>query len=409
MSDAVFVLNAGPSSLKFAIYRVGGDDLVPVARGQVEGLRAAPHFKATDSKGVRLADADISTEVIGVGHAVAFAYLLQWARDEFGGSLSPVAIGHRVAHGGLEFTEPTLLTDEVVGKLDRLVPLAPLHQPHNLVAVNAVRRMRPDLPQVACFDTAFHRGRAAVTERFALPHELYGSGVRRWGFHGLSYTSVIDQLNRADPEVAAGRVIVAHLGSEVSMCGLRGGRCVDTTMGYSALDGLPTGTKCGSLDPGVVLFLMKSRSYQEVEAMLYEKSGLLGISGVSDDLRELLDSPSPRAADAVDYFVYRAVREIGSLAAAIGGLDALVFTAGIGESSPVIRESICRGLDWLGVALEPAANERGRGCISPTGCLPAAWVIPSDEEQVISAGTLAAVRAGLKTSNGDSASYGSLL
>jgi acetate kinase len=399
MSEAIVVLNAGSSSLKFSIYRIDGDDLTRVVRGQVEGVGTKPHFKAKDRKGAVLADVDMDTDGALAGHREAFAHVVQWASERYGDALSPAAVGHRVVHGGLEFAGPTLLTNEVIEKLDQLVPLVPLHQPHNLAAIRAVRSLRPDLPQVASFDTAFHRGRAAVTERFGLPAELYDRGVRRWGFHGLSYASVIDQLHEIAPDIAAGRVIVAHLGSGASMCAMRGGRSVDTTMSFSTLDGLPMGTRCGSLDPGVVLFLLKSRTCQQVEAMLYDESGLLGISGISNDVRELLASKSPRAAEAVEYFVYRAVREIGSLAGATGGIDALVFTAGIGENSPVIRQRICRGLAWLGVALEHSANERGRGCISPAGRSPSTWVIPSDEERVIAAGTWAVVRSAAKAEN----------
>ena len=393
MRNAIIVLNAGSSSLKFSIYQIVDDELQLAARGQIEGLGTAPHFKVRDRKGSVLADAELKVTGGGFGHPEAFAQVVQWGREAVGEVLSLVAVGHRVAHGGLEFAEPTLLNEEVLEKLEKLVPLVPLHQPHNLATIRAVSRLRPDLPQVACFDTAFHRGRAGVTERFGLPDDLFQRGVRRWGFHGLSYASIVDHLRQVAPDLVAGRIIVAHLGSGASMCAIRDGRSVDTTMSFSALDGLPMGTRCGSLDPGVVLFLMQSRSHQEVEAMLYKKSGLLGISGISNDVRELLASESPRAAEAIEFFVYRAVREIGSLSAALGGLDALIFTAGIGENSPVIRQRICRQLTWLGVAIDPTANDRGRGCISPAGRSPSVWVIPTDEERVIAAGTWAAVRA----------------
>jgi acetate kinase len=258
----------------------------------------------------------------------------------------------------------------------------------------------PELPQVACFDTAFHRGRADVAERFALPNELYESGVRRWGFHGLSCASVIERLHRVAPDIAAGRVIVVHIGSGASICAVHDGRSVDSTTGFSTLDGLPTGTRCGSLDPGVVLFLMKSRSVQQVEAILDRQSGLLGMSGVSDDIRVLLASDHPQAARAVDFFVYRAVREIASLTAAMSGVDALVFTAEIGERSPAIRERICRALAWLGVAVETSANERGRGCISAAGRSPSVWVIPADEDEVVAAGTWGVVRGRVNLADG---------
>jgi acetate kinase len=311
----------------------------------------------------------------------------------------PIAVGHRIVHGGADFTAPVLITEQVLDKLDRLVPLVPLHQPHNLAAVRAVIALRPDLPQVACFGTAFHQGRARVSERLGVPDDLFRRGVRRWGFHGLSYAFIAGRLHQLAPDLAAGRVIVAHLGSGASMCAMKAGKCVDTTMGFSTLDGLPMGTRCGSLDPGVLLFLLQSAGREEVEAMLYKKSGLLGISGISNDVRELLASPCPRAAEAIDYFVYRAVREIGSLTAALGGLDGLVFTAGIGENSPVIRSRICEPLAWLGIAVEHAANERGRGCISPAGQSPSVWVIPTDEEFVIATGTLSTVRAASTTSS----------
>ena len=393
IGEAIVVLNAGPSSLKFSIYRIRDEDLVLAARGRVEGLDATPRFKATDKRGGMLADVDLNKTAARAGHSEAFDYLAHWVNEQFAGALSAVAVGHRVMHGGSEFAGPTLLDDEVIDRLERLIPLAPLHQPHNLGMVKAVRKLRPDLPQVACFDTAFHRGRLPVTERFGLSNELHDAGVRRWGFHGLSYESVVDQLREIAPDVASGRVIVAHLGSSASACGIRDGHSFDTTMSFSTLDGLPMGTKCGRLDPGAVLYMMKSRTREEVERTLYEESGMLGLSGVSSDLRALLESDSPRAAEAVSFFIYRTVREIGSLAAAIKGLDALVFTGTIGETSPVIRQRVCRELDWLGVALESSANEIGRGCISPAGRSPSVWVIPTDEERVIAAGTFAAVRS----------------
>jgi acetate kinase len=397
MSNAIVVLNGGSSSLKFSIYRIEEhDDLGLVARGQVESLGHSPHFKAKDRKGNILADAPLGDVPRGQsGHAAAFAHIAHWARERFGdGVLQPAAIGHRVVHGGLEFAEPELIDDAVVDKLDRLVPLAPLHQPHNVAVIKAVRQMRPDVPQVACFDTAFHRGRATVTERFGLPDELFQQGIRRWGFHGLSYASIVDQLRHVAPELSSGRLVVAHLGNGASLCAIRGGRSVDTTMGFSVLDGLPMGTRCGSLDPGVMLHLMRTHNYLEIERMLYMESGLYGISGVSSDVRELLASANPRAGEAIDYFVYRITREIGSLAAALGGIDALIFTAGIGENSAVIRRRVCDALGWLGVAVEPAANDRGRGCVSPAGRSPSVWVLRTDEERVIAAATLAVIRRG---------------
>jgi acetate kinase len=394
MCDAIIVLNAGSSSLKFSIYQLQEDEeLLLAARGQVEGLGTVPHFKAKDRQGTVLEDLELTSAPVQFGHTEAFAHLVQWARAQFGGKLVPVAVGHRMVHGGLEFSAPTLITDAVVEKLDRLIPLVPLHQPHNLAAVKAVAAARPDLPQVACFDTAFHCGREKVSERFGLPDEMFHRGIRRWGFHGLSYQSIVDQLRERVPELLHARIIVAHLGSGASMCAIRNGKSIDTTMSFSALDGLPMGTRCGSLDPGVILFLLQSSSRDEVQNLLYKKSGLLGISGISNDVRELLASQCPRAIEAIDYFVYRALREIGALTATLGGLDALIFTAGIGENSPLIRQRLCAQLGWLGIALEPSANERGRGCISPVGRSPAVWVIPTDEERVIAEGTLAVMRS----------------
>jgi acetate kinase len=392
MSEAIIVLNAGSSSLKFSVYGVTAPTgLSLVARGQIEGLGTSPRFKAKDSQGLVLADSKVESPAGRFGHTEAFAHLAQWLRTQYGGQMTVAAVGHRMAHGGLDFIQPTLIDDQVLAALEKLIPLVPLHQPHNLAGVRAVTQLRPDLPQVACFDTAFHRGRPAVTERFGLPDDLFQRGLRRWGFHGLSYESIAGQFKQLAPELAAGRVIAAHLGSGASMCAMKNGRSFDTTMSFSALDGLPMGTRCGSLDPGVVLFLLQHKSREEVEDLLYKKSGLLGISGISNDVRELLASDSPLAAEAIEYFVYRAIREIGSLTAALGGLDALIFTAGIGENSPVIRSRICRGLECLGLEIDPGANEHGRGCISTPGTSASVWVIPTDEEAVIAAHTLATV------------------
>lgn len=393
MSDAIVVLNAGSSSLKFSIYRVKDRDLGLVARGQIEGLGTSPRFKAKDHQGQSLADVALEGSQ-DFGHPEAFARLSEWALEQYGGSLRAVAVGHRMAHGGLEFTRPTLIDAEVVKKLEQLVPLVPLHQPHNLAAVKGVTRLRPDLPQVACFDTAFHRAKPAVADRFGLPDEMFQRGVRRWGFHGLSYESIAGKFQQITPDISAGRVIVAHLGSGASLCAMKGGRSVDTTMAFSALDGLPMGTRCGSLDPGVILFLLRRGwSTDRIEDLLYKQSGLLGISGVSNDVRTLLASDCPLAAEAIEFFVYRIVREIGSLTAALGGLDALVFTAGIGENSPAIRQRVCQHLGWLGVKLDPDTNLHGSMCISPAGQAPSVWVIPTDEEAVIASHTAALVRS----------------
>jgi acetate kinase len=394
MSDAIIVLNAGSSSLKFSIYGVAEPELELVARGQFEGLGTSPRFKAKDPNGTVLADVPLSGDSKKFGHPEAFAYLAQWAREKYASRYAPVAVGHRMAHGGLKFSAPTAIDANVLAELEKLVPLVPLHQPHNLAAVRGVQQLRPDLLQVACFDTSFHRGRQGVTERFGLPDEMFQEGIRRWGFHGLSYEFIAGRLRKLAPALAEGRVIVAHLGSGASLCAMRGGRSVDTTMSFSALDGLPMGTRCGSLDPGVILFLLqKGMTAAQIESLLYKKSGLLGISGVSNDVRDLLQSNDPRAAEAIDYFVYRIIREIGSLTAALNGIDGLVFTAGVGENSPIIRERVCRGLAYLSIAIDTVANQKGRGRISPDSASPSVWVIPTDEEGVIAGDTLAVFRS----------------
>jgi acetate kinase len=395
MKDAIVVLNAGSSSLKFSLYVVEGEDLRLEARGQVEGLGTSPMFKAKNAEGTVLAEGPVGEpgeDPSRIKHAEAYRHLATWVRAEYRGELKPTGVGHRIVHGGSEFTEPTLIDAAFVAALEKLVPLMPLHLPHNLAGVKGVQKLRPDLPQVACFDTSFHRGRAKVTERFALPDELFQKGVRRWGFHGLSYEYIAAKFRKMQPELAKGRLVVAHLGSGASLCGMRNGRSVDMTMGFSALDGLPMGTRCGALDPGVVLYLMEERSAKEIESLLYKHSGLLGISGVSNDVRELLASDDPLAAEAIDYFVYRVIKEIGGLVSVTGGLDALIFTAGIGENSPVIRELVCAGLGWLGIHISAELNKGGSGCITPEGAKPSVWVIPTDEERVIATHTYNIIR-----------------
>lgn len=397
MSDAVIVLNAGSSSLKFSIYAVDDSQLNLKARGQLEGLGTTPRFKAKNHDGKVVAEFTVEKPARDFGHPEAFALLSEWIRKQFSHELSPVAVGHRIAHGGSEFAEPVLVDEKVIARLEKLVPLVPLHQPHNLAAIRAVSRLRPDIPQIACFDTAFHHGRERVTERFGLPDELYRQGVRRWGFHGLSYQFISMQIRKIAPDVTAGRVVVAHLGSGASLCAMRNGRSVDTTMSFSALDGLPMGTRCGSLDPGVILYLLREGwNADRIEETLYKKSGLLGISTISNDVRDLLNSDHPLAAEAIGFFVYRVVREIAAMTAALGGLDALVFTAGIGENAPTLRERIGQGLAWLGVRIDPEANLRNNQCISPSGRAPSVWVIPTDEEVVIAEGALKVLRASAK-------------
>ena len=383
MPDYAVVLNAGSSSLKFCVYqRQPFESWHLAARGQIEGIGTTPHFSAKDGAGKSLADEVLDPRVHD--GQTALDSLADWLRTQYGGA-RVVGVGHRVVHGGSRLTGPTVITPEVVEDLEKLVPLAPLHQPHNLAAIRAVSERLPDVPQVACFDTSFHRGQPAVAEVVPLPRAVCKCGVQRYGFHGLSYEYIASALPAVAPEIANGRVIVAHLGSGSSLCALRNGKSVDSTFGFTALDGLCMGTRPGAIDPGIVLFLFQSLglSAKDVETMLYKQSGLLGISGISNDMRILLQSRDPRARLAVDYFVYRAAKEIGALAAVLGGIDGLVFTAGIGENSAEIRRRICESSAWLGIDLDTEANERGGARISSAGSSVSAWVIPTNEELMI--------------------------
>lgn len=389
MNDTILVINAGSSSLKFSVYGVVAAGIALACKGQIEGLGSHPHLSVRDRSGTVLADTDLPPEELPDTPA-AIERVGAWLRERFGGEL-PMAVGHRVVHGGPVYSAPVVVDDEVLAILERLVPLAPLHQPGNLTPIRVMRQRFPQLLQVACFDTAFHRGHPEVAERYALPEELYREGVRRYGFHGLSYEYIARALQMVAPEIAEGAVVVAHLGSGASLCAIRNGRSMDTTMGFSVLDGLPMGTRCGQIDPGVLLFLMAEKGYgaREIEHLLYHESGLKGLSGVSNDVRDLLASSDPKARLALDYFVYRIGREIGSFAAALGGIDGLVFTAGIGENSPEMRARICERAAWLGVRLDEAANRSGKTRISAVGSRPSVWVIPTNEERIIAEHTLA--------------------
>ena len=383
MNDYTLVLNAGSSSLKFCVYlRSGADAWRLEARGQVEGIGSSPRFSARDGAGQVLADESLASTVRD-GRA-ALDSLSAWLRSHYGGA-RVLGVGHRVVHGGLRYAAPTIVTPQVLADLRELIPLAPLHQPHNLAAIEAVSEQMPDVPQIACFDTSFHRGQPAVAEVIPLPREICRPGVQRYGFHGLSYEYIASVLPQVAPDIAPGRVIVAHLGSGASLCALRNRRSIDSSLGFTALDGLCMGTRPGAVDPGVILYLFQNLglSAGEVETILYKKSGLLGISGISNDMRDLLASREPSARLAVNYFVYRAAKEIGALAAALSGLDGLVFTAGIGEHSPEIRGRICASCAWLGVELDPDANMRGGSRISRAGSRVSAWVIPTNEELMI--------------------------
>jgi acetate kinase len=377
--DTIVVLNAGSSSLKFSTFRNTGTSLERQLRGQVSGIGQSPRLVARlGSESV----ADLALD--GADHARSLEVLVDFLRAELHGC--PIAgVGHRVVHGGLEFMAPTLVDATVLERLERFVPLAPLHQPHNLNTIRRMLERLPGVPEVACFDTAFHRTVPEVAQLYALPRRYAEAGVRRYGFHGLSYEYVASVLPGIDARAATGRTIVLHLGNGASMCALRGGRSVATTMGFTALEGLPMGTRSGSLDPGVLLFLFDELKLgvRDVERLLYHESGLLGLSGLSSDMRELLASDRPEAQLAVEVFVYRAARELGSLAAALAGLDAVVFTAGIGENQAEIRARIARGAQWLGLELDDRANARHERRISVAGSRVAAYVVPTDEELMI--------------------------
>jgi acetate kinase len=329
----------------------------------------------------------------GFGHDQALAAIVDWIRARYGGDHRLVAVGHRVTHGGAEYAAPIRIDRELIDKLEQLVPLAPLHLPHNLAPMRTLMARAPELPQVACFDTAMHRTQPPLEQMFALPMDLYDAGVRRYGVHGLSYEYIAGALPSFDRRAAAGKTVVLHLGNGASLCALAAGRSIACTMGFSTVDGVPMGTRSGAVDPGVLLYLIDQRamSARDIEALIYTKSGLLGVSGVSSDMRELLASDAPRAALAIDLFVHRIAREIGSLAAALGGLDAIVFTGGIGEHAAPVRERICRRSAWLGIDLDDAANAKNGPRISAVASRTAAWVIPTDEELVIARHTRAVV------------------
>jgi acetate kinase len=393
MSETILVLNSGSSSIKFQLFAVcARNQLERHMKGVIDGIGVHPRFRAAGIRGEGLADKTWPAAEVGTVPA-ALDKLVIFLRDRMGGRL-PRAVGHRVVHGGPTYAAPTVVTDTVLDQLECFVPLAPLHQPNNLAPIRTILDRLPDLPQVACFDTAFHRGHAEVADRFAIPEQLYSEGVRRYGFHGLSYEYIAGQLRDVAPEIADRRVVVAHLGNGASMCAISAGGSVESTMGFTALDGLPMGTRPGQLDAGVVLFLMskKRMSAKEIEHFLYYDCGLKGLSGISNDVRELLASASPSAKLALDYFVYRIVLFTGLLAAAMGGIDAFVFTAGIGENAPGIREAVIRRLSWLGLELNPAANAGGGPRISHQGASVACYVIPTDEELMIARHTLDVLR-----------------
>ena len=383
MDDYALVLNAGSSSLKFCVYRrPEGHTWALEARGQIDGIGTTPRFTARDSGGAVVLSETLDQSIADV--PAALHRLAAWLRSRYAGA-RVVGVGHRVVHGGATYDAPVVVTQQVIDDLRALIPLAPLHQPYNLAAIEAVAQRLPGVPQVACFDTSFHRAQPGVAQLIPLPLDIRQGGVQRYGFHGLSYEYIASVLPQVAPEIANGRVIVAHLGSGASLCALSGGRSVDSTLGFTALDGLCMGTRPGSVDPGVILYLFQTLglSAKEVETILYKKCGLIAISGISNDMRDLLGNPDPAAALAVDYFVYRITKEIGALSAVLGGIDGLVFTAGIGENSADIRERICRASAWLGIDLDPDANARTDSRISRAGSRVSAWVVPTNEELMI--------------------------
>ena len=394
MDDYALVLNAGSSSLKFCVFfRHPRERWQQGARGQIEGIGTSPRLSAKDVDGNKLVDDKVDSSVRSASDAIDV--LAAWLRAKYAPA-NIVGIGHRVVHGGPNFSKPTVVTKEVMQQLSELIPLAPLHQPHNLACIEAVFERLPDVPQVAVFDTSFHRDHAPVATVVPLPRDLCQAGVERYGFHGISYEYIASMLPEVAPAIASGRVIVAHLGSGASLCALKDGKSVDTSMAFTAMDGLCMGTRPGSIDPGVVLYLFQNLnlSVKEVEDILYKKSGLIGISGISNDMRDLLGRSEPEAQLAIDYFVFRCAKEIGALAAVLGGVDALVFTAGIGENSTEIRKRITKASAWLGIELDENANASRGPRISTPQSKASAWVIPTNEELMIArhTGTLLGLR-----------------
>ena len=384
MNDYVLILNAGSSSLKFCVYRPPRNgNLDMVVRGQIEGIGGAAVLSAKDSDGKTLVDKKPFAQIKDAVDALDT--LAGWLRTQFK-EARLVGVGHRVVHGGTSYFLPTIVTEDVLNKLRQLIPLAPLHQPYNIAAIDAVSNRLPGVPQVACFDTGFHRGHDSIVDLVPLPENIRNQGVQKYGFHGLSYEYINSIIPEVAPEIKGGRTIVAHLGSGASLCAIANGKSVDTTMGFTAVDGLCMGTRPGALDPGVVLYMFQSLglSVSEVENILYKRSGLIGISGKSNDMRDLLEQEGGKESQAVDYFVYRAAKEIGALTAVLKGLDALVFTAGIGENSPIIRQRICDASAWLGIELHEQANKANKkNRISTLGSKVGVFVIPTNEELMI--------------------------
>jgi len=395
MKNAIAVINGGSSSIKFSLFLCPDtEDLQLICTGQAEGIRVAPRFEAEDASGKMISEQKWENSP-DIDHEFLMDHIIRWTGKNYA-DIAIKAVGHRVVHGGNIYSAPVKLDESVLKTLDQFIPLAPLHQPHNLSPIRSIAKYSPDLLQVACFDTAFHSTHSLEARSFAIPRELTAEGVRRYGFHGLSYEYIAMKFREIAPDIAKGRVIVAHLGSGASMCAIKNGRSIASTMGFSALDGLPMGTRTGAMDPAVVLYLMqeKGMNASEIETFLYKKSGLLGVSGISNDMRVLLKSTDPHAEEAVNLFVYRINRELGSLMAALNGLDALIFTAGIGENSAQIREKVCRAAAWAGIDFDPKANQNKAACISMADSPVSAWIIPTNEEKMIAMHTRSLMNAG---------------
>ena len=388
MAECIAVVNAGSSSVKFGFYDSEGDEPL-LLRGQVEQIGVSPTLSASDGDGNEPAERNWPPE--GFGHAQAMGAILEVARELLPQGSTVKGVGHRVVHGGTRFAAPVEVTAAIISELEKLSPLAPLHQPHNLGPIKGIAQNAPHIRQVACFDTAFHQAQPHLAQAFALPRELSDSGIRRYGFHGLSYEFVSGRLREVAPEHADKRIIIAHLGNGASLCAIHEGRSVATTMGFTAVEGLMMGTRCGSIDPGVLIYLMDEHGMDArgLESLVYKKCGLLGVSGISSDMRTLRQSDDPKAREAIDLFIYRIVREIGSLAAALGGLDGLVFTGGIGQRDAKTRREVAAGCAWLGAELDEARNSGGEGLISAEGSGLPMWVVPTDEERVMARQTAA--------------------
>lgn len=386
MSNGILIINAGSSSSKFSVYVTDGG-LHFITKGQVEGIGVGvqPHFSAVDADGTTIADELWPAFEVGKRHASLLRLLIDWIEDHLG-EATLRAVGHRVVHGGSFFREPVVVTDDVLPKLRELTSLAPLHQPHNIGPIETLRELHPDLVQVACFDTAFHSTKRAEAHLFGIPRKYMDQGIRRYGFHGLSYEYIAGKLQEVAPDIARGRVVIAHLGSGASMCAIKDGKAVDSSMGFTAVDGLMMGTRTGTLDPGVLLHMVQAENMtgKDLEQLLYKESGLYGVSGgISNDMRVLLQSDKPEAREAVDLFVYRVVKEVGALACAAGGMDALVFTAGIGEHSPEIRSKVIEQLGWMGLTLDPQANTDNEPRLTTADSTVSAWAVPTNEELMI--------------------------